>query len=89
MECAFREGKRVAGRSCDQERTEQAATRREGRSFLIEAAARAKDHGSKPKAGGVVRSRGECPLAWKAERSPKERRKAKPADSSRDASMEI
>lgn len=35
VECAFGEGKRVAGRSCDQERTEQAGSRREGRSFLI------------------------------------------------------
>lgn len=35
VECAFGEGKRVAGRSCDQERTEQVGSRREGRSFLI------------------------------------------------------
>ena len=34
VECALREGKRVAGRSYDRERTEQVDARREGRPFL-------------------------------------------------------
>lgn len=61
MECAFGEGKRwLAGAATKKEQSRRA--RREGRSFLIALQRGPKRRGgSKPQAGGVVRSRGEMP----------------------------
>lgn len=85
VECAFREGKRVAGRSYDQERTEQVDARREGQAFLT-VLQRGPKHTVKAQGrrhGAEQRRNAHWPgKRWEVQW---EGGKAKPAESSRDA----
>lgn len=61
---------RVAGRSYDQERTEQVDSLREAQSFLIVP----KDTGQSLRKAAWCGAEEKCPLAWKTVRSPGRRR---------------